>query len=56
MSILCNHIKIDNLKTKKSKADLSIMNNPVNIEKIFNIYLSKLKYEKTIKDTIWSIK
>lgn len=51
-----NEVCIDNLKTKKSKADLSIMNNPVNIEKIFNIYLSKLKYEKTIKDTIWSIK
>ncbi|CDE89805.1 predicted glycosyltransferase [Clostridium sp. CAG:729] len=51
-----NEVCIDNLKTKKSKADVSIINNPVNIEKIFNIYLSKLKYEKTIKDTIWSIK
>lgn len=51
-----NEVCIDNLKTKKSKADLSIINNPINIEKIFNIYLSKLKYEKAIKDTIWSVK
>lgn len=51
-----NEVCIDNLTTKKSKADLSIINNPINIEKIFNIYLSKLKYEKAIKNTIWSVK
>lgn len=51
-----NEVCIDNLKTKITKADLSIINNPINIEKIFNIYLGKLKYEKTIKNTIWSVK
>lgn len=49
-------ISIDNLKTKTSKADLNILNNTFNIEKFFNLYLSKLKYEKTIKNTIWSVK
>ncbi|MFQ8625719.1 MAG: polysaccharide pyruvyl transferase family protein, partial [Candidatus Gastranaerophilaceae bacterium] len=51
-----NDISIDNLKTKTSKADLNILNNTFNIEKFFNLYLSKLKYEKTIKNTIWSVK
>ena len=49
-------ISIDNLKTKTSKADLNILNNTFNIEKFLNLYLSKLKYEKTIKNTIWSVK
>ncbi len=49
-------ISIDDLKTKTSKADLNILNNTFNIEKFLNLYLSKLKYEKTIKNTIWSVK
>lgn len=51
-----NDVGIDEIDTKETNAQLDILEKTLNIEEFLSIYLSKLKYDMSTKDTIWSVK